>query len=127
MAILSAKSLKLLEPIDERLQKLAVEARRITPIPFEITEGMRSEARQKYLVETGKSRTMQSKHLIGKAFDFAAMPGGKLSWKIDDYRAIVDRAFKTAERSLRLEGMFDYGAYWHEIVDGPHVQIRDGA
>ncbi len=124
--VLSAKSLKLLEPVDERLRRLAIEARRITSIPFEITEGLRSEARQKYLYETGKSRTMQSKHLTGHAFDFVAMPGGKVSWLLADYRAIVDRAFKTAERALQMEGIFDYGCYWHSIVDGPHCELKDG-
>lgn len=124
LGVLSNRSIKRLYGVDDQLVRLAIEARRISPIPFEITEGRRNADRQRYLVSTGKSRTMESKHLIGKAFDFVAMPGGKVSWLLDDYRAVVERGFKTAERALQMEGRFDYGCYWRSIIDGPHVELK---
>ena len=81
---------------------LAKKAREISPIPFEVTEGLRTKERQRYLVRTGKSRTMKSYHLRGKAMDFVAMPGGKVSWDLKDYKTIVEKAFKPAAKALGL-------------------------
>ena len=110
--------------VDPNLISLAKKAREISPIPFEITEGLRTKDRQAYLVKTGKSRTMKSYHLRGKAIDFVAMPGGKVSWDIKDYKTIVEKAFKPAAKALGLTGAITYGLYWKSIVDGPHVQIE---
>jgi len=78
MTKLNATSISRLRGVDANLIALAKKAREISPIPFEITEGLRTAERQRYLVKTGKSRTMQSYHLRGKAMDFVAMQGGKV-------------------------------------------------
>jgi peptidoglycan L-alanyl-D-glutamate endopeptidase CwlK len=111
--------------VDANLIALAKKAREISPIPFEITEGLRTKERQRYLVKTGKSRTLKSYHLRGKAIDFVAMPGGKVSWDLKDYKTIVEKAFKPAAKALGLTDKITYGVYWKSIVDGPHVEIHD--
>jgi peptidoglycan L-alanyl-D-glutamate endopeptidase CwlK len=120
----NATSTRRMAGVDPRLVQLAKAAREITPIQFEITEGLRDRERQRYLVRTGKSRTMNSYHLRGKAIDFVAMPGGKVSWDLKDYRTIVEKAFKPAAKKLGLTDVITYGLYWKSIVDGPHVQIE---
>ena len=45
---------------------------------FTILEGLRSVERQKELVDTGKSTTMNSRHLNGHAVDIAPWP---ISWE----------------------------------------------
>jgi len=124
MTKLNATSIARLRGVDANLIALAKRAREISPIPFEITEGLRTAERQKYLVRTGKSRTMKSYHLRGKAFDFVAMPGGKVSWSLPDYKTVVEKALKPAAKELKLADKITYGLYWKSIVDGPHVQIE---
>lgn len=121
---LSKVSERNLSGVDEKLVALVRLAREISPIPFEITEGLRSVERQRYLVRTGKSRTMNSYHLRGKAIDFVAKPKGEVSWDLKHYKAIVEKAFKPAAAKLKLEKVITYGIYWKSIVDGPHVQIE---
>ena len=124
MTKLNATSITRLRGVDANLIALAKKAREISPIPFEITEGLRTAERQRYLVKTGKSRTMKSYHLRGKAIDFVAMPGGEVSWNLPDYKIIVEKAFKPAAKALGLSDKITYGIYWKSIVDGPHVQIE---
>lgn len=121
---LNANSMANLKGVDPRLIELAQKAREISPIPFEITEGLRTKERQAYLVKTGKSKTMRSYHLRGKAFDFVAKPNGKVSWELKDYKTIVEKALKPAAKALGLTDIITYGVYWKTIVDGPHVQIE---
>lgn len=124
MGKLNATSLTRLRGVDPNLIALAKKAREISPIPFEITEGLRTAERQRYLVKTGKSRTMKSYHLRGKAIDFVAMPSGVVSWDLKDYKTVVEKAFKPAARALGLSDKITYGLYWNSIVDGPHIQIE---
>ena len=124
MTKLNATSITRMRGVDANLIALAKKAREISPIPFEITEGLRTAERQRYLVKTGKSRTMKSYHLRGKAIDFVAMPGGKVSWELKDYKTVVEKAFKPAAKQLGLTDKITYGLYWRSIVDGPHVQYE---
>ena len=124
MTKLNPTSIARLRGVDANLIALAKRAREISPIPFEITEGLRTKERQRYLVKTGKSRTMNSYHLRGKAIDFVAMPGGKVSWNLPDYKTVVEKAFKPAAKELKLTDKITFGLYWKSIVDGPHVQIE---
>jgi len=122
---LNATSTRRMAGVDPRLVAVMKAAREISPVPFEITEGLRTKERQRYLVRTGKSRTMNSYHLRGKAVDVVAMPGGKVSWNLPDYKTIVEKAFKPAAKTLGLSDRIVYGIYWKSIVDGPHVEIHD--
>ena len=124
MTKLNATSITRMRGVDPNLIALAKMAREISPIPFEITEGLRTAERQRYLVRTGKSRTMKSYHLRGKAIDFVAMPGDKVSWNLPDYKTIVEKAFKPAAKTLGLTDKITYGIYWKSIVDGPHIQLE---
>jgi len=125
MTKLNATSIARMRGVDPNLIALAKKAREISPIPFEITEGLRTAERQRYLVKTGKSRTLKSYHLRGKAIDFVAMPSGKVSWELKDYKTIVEKAFKPAAKALGLTDRIVYGVYWKSIVDGPHIEIHD--
>lgn len=121
---LNSTSLVRLRGVDPQLVALAKRAREISPIPFEITEGLRTKERQQYLVKTGKSRTMNSYHLIGKAIDFVAKPDGVVSWDLKHYKTVVEKAFKSAAKEMKLTDKITYGIYWKSIVDGPHIQIE---
>lgn len=120
MTKFNTTSIRRMSGVDPRLVAVMKAARET--IPFEITEGLRTRERQRYLVSTGKSRTMNSYHLRGKAVDVVAMPGGKVSWNLADYRAInaaVQKAAKAAGVTVT------WGGSWKSIVDGPHFQLEN--
>lgn len=59
------------------------------PRAVRITEGVRLLARQRDLVRQGKSWTMKSKHLDGKAVDIAILTKGRerALWGLPEYEA----------------------------------------
>jgi hypothetical protein len=69
----SKSSLSKLEGVDQRLQFLAKEVLKITPIDFAITDGLRTKEEQQRLFKEGKSKcdgiNNISKHQEGKAID----------------------------------------------------------
>lgn len=122
MTKLNSTSISRLRGVDPTLVAVIKAARAISEVPFEVTEGLRTKERQAYLFKTGKSKTMKSYHLRGKAVDVIAMPGGKVSWNLSDYRKInsaVQKAAKSAGANVT------WGGTWKTIVDGPHFQIED--
>lgn len=120
--MLNRTSLTRLRGVDSRLVAVVKKAAEITAMPFQVTEGLRTRERQAYLVKTGKSKTMNSYHLRGKAVDLVATPGGEVSWSLADYRKI-DSAMQKAAKALGVR--VTWGGTWKSIVDGPHWQIED--
>jgi peptidoglycan L-alanyl-D-glutamate endopeptidase CwlK len=92
---LSTKSLTNLQGVDERLVNVVRRAIEITTVDFGVIEGLRSEETQRAYVAAGKSQTMASKHLEGKAVDLMAYVAGKPSWELNLYDDIAD-AMKAA-------------------------------
>lgn len=121
---LNSTSISRMRGVDGKLIALAKRARELSPIPFEITEGLRTKERQAYLFRTGKSKTLNSYHLTGKAIDFVAKPDGAVSWDLADYKTVVNKGFKPAAKEMGLADKITYGVEWKTIVDGPHVQIE---
>ena len=66
---LSQRSLDRLDGVKQDLVNVVRRAIEITTIDFGVTEGLRTEERQKELVAKGASKTMKSKHLDGNAVD----------------------------------------------------------
>jgi peptidoglycan L-alanyl-D-glutamate endopeptidase CwlK len=84
-------------------------------LQFIVTCTKRLRAEQKALVASGASKTMNSKHLTGKAFDIAVMKNGKVSWVFDDYKP-----YGKIGEDLGLE----WGGSW-KFRDGPHFQLKE--
>jgi len=72
MPSFSDRSLARLNSTDERLVRVFTEV--VKHFDCTILEGKRTVDRQKMLVAQGKSKTMNSKHLTGKAVDVAPYP-----------------------------------------------------
>lgn len=98
-----------MEGIDERLEKVVLRAIEITTVDFGVTEGLRSEERQRELVDAGASKTMKSKHIEGKAVDLLAYLGSRGSWELSLYDNIAD-AMKQA--ATELDVSIRWGAAW---------------
>ena len=105
----SKRSLDNLKGVDERLVKLMEEVLSISPYDFGITEGLRTIEKQKEYVRTGKSQTMNSYHLKGKAVDIVVYKDGKVSWKLDYYKEIADLVKKIAKHN---ELKITWGGDW---------------
>lgn len=91
----------------------------VTPKPFMVLEGVRSLARQRQLVKAGASRTLNSKHLTGRAVDIVPLVNGKVSWDWKHYEAIVKTA-KAVSADMGIPLVFGYDWGW----DAPHWELR---
>jgi len=117
---LSEKSLRRLEGVHPKLVAVVKRAIEITPIDFVVIEGLRTKARQAYLLEAGKSRTMNSYHLTGHAVDIAPIIDGKTSWDWKYFHPLAD-AMKQAAEELNVQ--ITWGGSFKTFPDGPHFQI----
>lgn len=103
----SQRSLDNLKGVHPDLVKIAHKALEITERDYTITEGLRSEDRQRQLVREGKSKTMKSRHLTGHAIDIVPWP---VSWEFDDFYPVCD-AFLKASRLLDIP--LRWGGNWN--------------
>jgi len=123
---LSAKTLMKLEGAHPDLVKVIKRAAALSSIDFTVLEVLRSLARQKQLVASGASRTMNSRHLPGKdglsrAVDIAPLDhGGKVSWAWPLYHRLAP----IVKQAAKDEGVpIEWGGDWRGFKDGPHWQL----
>lgn len=119
----SAASMARLEGVDTRLIEILTLAKQTSGLDFEIGEGMRSKDRQAEMVATGKSQTMNSKHLTGSALDIVLKnPDGSPNWNFNDYIPLAQHA-KAAAAKLGYADQFTWGGDWKTLKDGVHFQM----
>ena len=118
---LSEKSLQRLTGVHPDLQAVVKRAIEITPVDFLVVEGLRTKERQAYLLDAGKSRTMNSYHLTGHAVDIAPIVNGKVSWEWKFFHPMADAMMKAADE---LGVKIEWGGRWKTFPDGPHFQIE---
>ena len=84
-----------------------------------IVEGVRSQERQVELFKQRKTKTLKSKHLVGRAVDVAPLVGGKVSWEWKHFTPLVRTAKAVAlEHNLPMKFGYDWG--W----DAPHMELE---
>lgn len=147
-----AKSRKELEGVDPRLVECATIALKyFTTVDFRVFDGLRTVEEQREYVRRGTSKTMNSKHLEGKALDLVPIIGGVLKWDWDGCAAIAfamdqaatymgiadkivwggawDRTLAeyggTAEAYLEQVAAYRHRKLGPDFVDGPHFEIRN--
>lgn len=121
MYTLSNKSLKKLEGVNPSLVQVVKRAIELSSVDFGITEGLRTIERQRMLLASGKSQTMKSKHIVGRAVDVVAWINGSISWYWKWYIEIAE-AMKQAAKELGVE--IEWGGDW-KFRDGVHFQLKD--
>ena len=108
---LSTRSLGKLEGVDNTLVEVVKEAINLTKVDFGVTFGMRTLEEQQKLYDSGRSQTMKSKHLDGRAVDLVAYFGSDISWELNVYDDICDAMAEAARRhTLAVK----WGAAWSE-------------
>lgn len=87
---------------------------------FIVTEGLRTEARQRQLVAAGASQTMHSRHLTGHAVDLAALVDGAVRW---DWPLYDRLALAVKRAAVEEEVAIVWGGDWPKFRDGPHYEL----
>ena len=108
---LSQRSIDKMEGVDADLVAVTKRAIELTKIDFGVIYGMRTIQQQEKLVAAGKSQTMKSKHLVGRAVDLMAYVDGKGCWELNVYDDLCD-AMKEAAKELSVA--IKWGAAWSE-------------
>jgi len=108
---LSTRSLDKLDGVDPELVSVVKRAIALTKIDFGVVYGMRTKEEQEKLFAAGKSQTMKSKHLVGRAVDLMAYVDGKGCWELNVYDDLCD-AMKAAAEELGIA--IKWGAAWSE-------------
>jgi peptidoglycan LD-endopeptidase CwlK len=106
---LSQRSLDKLQGVDESLVATVKLAISLTKTDFGVICGMRTIEEQRALVAKGASKTMNSKHLEGKAVDLMAYIGSRGSWELNLYDDIADAMKEAAKETGTL---LRWGAAW---------------
>lgn len=107
---LSLRSQMRLRGVDPKLVAVVKRAIQLTKVDFGVSEGLRTVETQRKYVAQGKSQTMNSKHITGKAVDLVAYVNGKVSWELNLYDDIAD-AMAKAGRELGVP--IRWGAAWN--------------
>jgi len=108
---LSQRSIDKMDGVDKSLVDVVKRAIELTKIDFGVIYGMRTIQEQENLVAAGKSQTMKSKHLVGRAVDLMAYVDGKGCWELNVYDDLCD-AMKEAAKELGVA--IKWGASWSE-------------
>ncbi|WP_313495464.1 M15 family metallopeptidase [Pseudoxanthomonas mexicana] len=120
---LDARSLQRLQGVHPDLAKVIHRAAALSPIEFRVIEGLRTEKRQRELVASGASKTMNSRHLTGHAVDLAPYVGGTIRWDWPLYHKLAP-AVKQAAAEVGVP--IEWGGDWRTFKDGPHFQLPFG-
>jgi peptidoglycan LD-endopeptidase CwlK len=117
----SNRSLTNLRGIHPDLRRVIDRALQESPLDFTVIEGLRTETRQRQLVASGASQTMNSRHLTGHAVDLLPIgPDGKAAFAWPLYHKLGPAVKSAAEK----EGVaIVWGGDWRSFKDGPHFEL----
>ena len=117
----SARSLKNLNGVHPDLRRVIDRALLDSPLDFVVIEGLRTKERQKELVASGASKTMNSRHLTGHAVDLVPIgPNGKAAFDWPLYDKLGPAVKAAAEKE---DVALDWGGDWTSFKDGPHFEL----
>lgn len=117
---LGARSKQRLKGVHDDLVKVVERAIEITTVDFTVLEGLRDPERQKTLMESGASQTLNSRHITGHAVDLGAWVEDEVRWDWPLYHQIA-KAMKTVAAELGVKIVC--GADWKKFPDGPHFEL----
>lgn len=116
--MLTARDMQRLSGVHPDLVRVISRAR--ASADFIVTEGLRTEARQRQLVAAGASQTMHSRHLTGHAVDLAALVDGAVRW---DWPLYDRLALAVKRAAVEEEVAIVWGGDWPKFRDGPHFEL----
>lgn len=116
---LGAKSLANLAHVHPSLVAVVERAIAITTQDFTVQEGLRTSARQRLLVASGASKTLNSKHLeqpdgFGHAVDLVPWIGGTARW---EWGPIYHIAAAVRQAAIALDVPLRWGGVWDRRIN----------
>ena len=134
--MMHARSIPILLKVHPDLQRVIHRTAEISQMDFLITEGERTQAKQKILYDKGLSKTMKSRHIpesnackVACAVDLAAWIDVDADGVVDsleirwDWPLYADLA-KFVKEAARIESVpIEWGGDWPKFRDGPHFQL----
>lgn len=114
------RSLTHLEQVHPDLKRVMLEAIENAPFDFGITEGLRTKERQQELYNQGKSQTLNSRHLTGKAVDVVIFLDNKANWDVKNYKILADHIKAV---SILNDVPIVWGGDWRSFVDAVHFEL----
>ena len=118
--ILGQRSLMRLEGVHPDLVRVVKKAAAMSDLDFTVLEGLRTLDRQKLLMKSGATRTLNSRHLTGHAVDIAPMIGPNVSWDWPLYHRLA----KIVKAAAAVENVsVTWGGDWRTFKDGPHWEL----
>jgi peptidoglycan L-alanyl-D-glutamate endopeptidase CwlK len=117
---LGPRSQSRLKGVHPDLVKVVERAIEITTVDFTVLEGLRTPERQKRLMESGASQTLNSRHITGHAVDLGAWIEDEVRWDWPLYHKIA-AAMKEAAKELNIAIV--WGGDWSRFKDGPHYEL----
>lgn len=120
MYTLGARSKSRLKGVHPDLVKVVERAIQITTVDFTVLEGIRDPQRQRTLVDSGASQTLNSRHITGHAVDLGAWVDDQVDWSWPLYNKIA-AAMKEAAKQVGVP--IEWGGDWRTFKDGPHFQL----
>jgi len=116
----SQRSLNNMRGIHPDLRRVIDRALQDSPLDFVVIEGLRTQDRQRQLVASGASRTMNSRHITGHAVDL--MPIGPNGPAFD--WPLYDQLGPAVKEAADKEGIaLNWGGDWKSFRDGPHFEL----
>jgi peptidoglycan L-alanyl-D-glutamate endopeptidase CwlK len=125
---LTPKDLELIADLHPSIRAVILETAHRSPFRFRVIEGRRTLTRQKKLLASGASTTLNSRHLTGHAIDIVPyfdsdedgdIDGDDLyAWPLYYRLAPIVKAV-AKEYGIALE----WGGDWRTFKDGPHWQL----
>ena len=116
----SNRSLRNLKGVHPDLRRVIDRALQDSPLDFIVIEGLRTMQRQRELVASGASKTMNSRHLTGHAVDLLPIGanGAAFDWPL------YDKLGPAVKAAAEAEGVaIEWGGDWRSFRDGPHFQL----
>ena len=120
MYTLGVRSKSRLKGVHPDLVKVVERAIQITTVDFTVLEGVRDPQRQRTLVDSGASQTLNSRHITGHAVDLGAWVDDQVDWSWPLYHKIA-AAMKEAAKQVGVP--IEWGGDWRTFKDGPHFQL----
>lgn len=118
---LNARSLRNLAGVHDDLVRVVHRAAKLSPVKFTVIEGLRTVERQRQLVASGASQTMNSRHITGHAVDLAPHDAqGRIVFDWPLYYRLAP-AMKQAAAELGVS--ITWGGDWAGFKDGPHFEL----
>ena len=105
-----------LDTVDLKLQRLFEEV--VKDFDCTILEGLRTMERQQELFADGKSHTLNSKHLSGKAVDVTPWP---IDW--EDRQRQFEFAAHVYDIAMKMGIRVRWGGMFRGFYDSPHWEL----